>query len=74
MNINKTEFENVPIKVTLIIISGTRDMKYYINNLLSLDFDEHSKNNCNARYIRARIEDFHMLTKTGPPMSDLTNE
>lgn len=73
MNIDKTEFENVPIIVILIIISGTRDMKYYINNLLSLDFDEHSKNNCNATYIRAIIEHFHMLTKTGPPMSDLTN-
>lgn len=74
MNINKTEFENVPIKVILIIISGTRDMKYYINNLLSLDFDEHSKNNCNARYIRAIIEDFHMLTKTGPTMNGLNHE
>lgn len=73
LNINKIEFENVFIKVILIIISGIWDMKYYINNLFFLDFDEYLKKNCNVRYIRVRIEDFYMLIKIGFLMSDLMN-
>lgn len=73
MNINKIEFENVFIKVILIIISGIWDVKYNIYNLFLLDFDEYLKNNCNVRYIRVIIEDFYMLIKIGFIMNGLMN-